>query len=195
MKEITGKMTMPILNSDIEGHAFVFDMDGTLVYSDPKIGIPLKKDGILIRNLSANEYSSYVRKEGEYFDYSYANDPEVFLASSVATPIFFEIFSNLDRIIYETGSRCELYILTARQPKMEDAIHKFFVGHGIKTLTRKNTIGVPAGFAPKLKQDVLKTLVDKHGYAHFFDDDAKNIEHAHQLPNVYARKVKCQIKY
>lgn len=175
-----------------DNSAIVFDMDGTLIYSQDKVGIPLYRNGIFIRNVSAAEFSTYEHQPDDKFDYSMANNPEHFLKHAVASPIFFTVFANLDRTIREMKSNCELYILTARQPNMEDAIHKFFCGHGIKTLKRTNVIGVPSGFAPKLKKMVLEDLVTQHDTVLFYDDDHKNVQHASEVNNVYAYKVKCQ---
>jgi len=175
-----------------DNSGIVFDMDGTLIYSNDKVGIPLYRNGIFIRNMSAGEFSTYEHQPDDKFDYSLANNPEHFLKNAIASPIFFTVFANLDRIIHEKNSNCELYILTARQPNMEDAIHKFFCGHGIKTLKRTNVIGVPSGFAPKLKKMVLEDLATHHDTVLFYDDDHKNVLYASEVDKVYPYKVKCQ---
>jgi hypothetical protein len=170
---------------------YVFDMDGTLIYSDQKVGVPVIKNGQVIKTLLGNEYSSYVKQEGETFDYSKANDPTTFLKISHCTPIFFEIFCNIDRLIQGTDSK--IYILTARQKNMEDVIYEFFRSFNLKSLTRKDVICCVQGFAPELKKNELKKLCEIHDKILFYDDCDKNISYANTLEKVLAHKVKCQI--
>ena len=175
--------------------AFVFDMDGTLIYSDPKIGIPLVKDGKIIKVLGANEYSSHILGHGEKFDYSFASCPTRFTNFSMMTDIFYDIFYELDQIINRTGSDCVLYILTARQSCLHDAIFNFICNHEIETLKHENIICLEEGFAPIQKKQKLEQIRAKHtGDVIFIDDDEKNIACTKTIPGVISKRVKCQIK-
>lgn len=175
-------------------HALIWDIDGTLVFSDHRVGVPLyNANGEFIRKISANEYSSYTKNHGEYFDYTEANTPHIFLKNAVPSPIFFDVFCHMDELI-DSGAKITPYILTARQKNMEDAIHEFLQSHGITNLARENVIGLHEGFAPEGKRQEIIKIRDRHpGEVYFFDDCHKNISHANTIEGVKAFRVNCQV--
>lgn len=175
-------------------HALIWDMDGTLVYSDNRVGLPLyNANGEFMRMVSANEYSSYSKNHGEYFDYTEANTPHIFLNNATPSPIFFDVFCHMDELI-DDGAQITPYILTARQKEMEDVIHKFLLSYGIKNLQRANVIGLSEEFAPEGKRKEIIKIRDKHpGEVYFFDDCHKNVSYANTIEGVTALKVACQV--
>lgn len=178
-----------------DNSAFVFDLDGTLIYSDIKIGIPVMKNGKLVTTLCAKKFSDHILGPGEHYDFSFASCPTRFANFSLATPIFHDIFLELDKIISKNDTTCELYILTARNPTLYDAIYDFLYNNGTETLKQENVMCLePDNFPPEAKKEKLTQIRMKHkGDVIFFDDDAKNVEYANTIPDVIGHRVKCQV--
>ena len=163
----------------VSNKILIFDIDDTLIYSNATINV--MKDGKVVKVLTSVEYNDYLKKDGEYFDFSNF-DSLLLLREANMTPYW----ETLKRE-YEKGTH--IAILTARsRPTM---IKKFFLEKGIDI---KDDLIFCCGYSKfpwKGTIQYKKTKVIEYltllGYNTlvFFDDNLYNLEMAKQLEDLY----------
>ena len=97
------------------------DLDETLFYTFAKIRVI--KDGIILKQLSNQEFNTYDLQDGEQYDFTEFKDVDIFKTSS-------PMLSNIEKIIKSNTD--EIVILTARSNMNDkDEFLKFLQSNGI----------------------------------------------------------------
>tara|TARA_Y100001938_G_C8007260_1_gene388030 strand:+ start:21 stop:506 length:486 start_codon:yes stop_codon:yes gene_type:complete len=147
--------------------AFVFDFDDTLAKTKATV-IVNRPFGLSFR-LSAIEFNQYKLQTGESFDFSEFKVPELVMDGKPTYLI------NLAKEVYEENH--SVYILTAREDEVSDAIHSWLDSHGIKAKTIF-CVGGTTETISKNKRKVLLSIMEQYDKVYFYDDCSKNIENA-----------------
>lgn len=94
---------------EAKGTLNVFDIDDTLFRSDARVTV--RKDGKVVKELSAGEYNSYKLKDGEDFDFSQFRSSEKF--RQTAKPID-KMITRAQKAVADQCEQCKTIIITAR---------------------------------------------------------------------------------
>lgn len=147
--------------------AFVFDFDDTIAKTACKINV--HNNGKLVTKLTPKEFSCYKLKPSEYFNFDEFRDRS-FIDNAEAT-----FFLSLAKEVYE---ECHsVYILTAREDDVQEAIFEWLKSHGIipKTI---HCVGGSKNTISKGKREVLLSIMEQYDKCYYYDDCPKNIEEA-----------------
>ena len=147
----------------------IFDVDDTLIHTTANIWV--MKDGKRVKKITNSQYNNYSLKNGEYFDYSEFDDPDI-----LANEEFTKYWDTLKRE-YNKGSH--ICILTARGSV--DMVRTFLIKNGIDIkkglvfATGDPSLGL-IGNVQERKASVISLLYNK-GYRQFifFDDNEGNL--------------------
>jgi uncharacterized HAD superfamily protein len=147
--------------------AFVFDFDDTIAKTSCKINV--YNNGKLVRKLTPNEFSSYELKSLEYFNFDEFRD-RTFIDTAEAT-----FFLNLAKEVHDESH--SVYILTAREDDVQEAIYQWLKNHGIIPKTIFCVGGTKSTVANK-KREILLSIMQMYDKCYYYDDCPKNINHA-----------------
>lgn len=161
----------------------IFDIDDTIIYSNATVGV--RKNGKIIKELTAQEFNTYSLKDNELFDFRNF-DSSVLLGQAKLTKYW-------DTLSREYFKGTHISILTARsRPAM---IKKFFMNKGIDI---KDELIFCCGYSKfpwkgtvqYKKRKVIEYLISL-GYEVFvfFDDNEQNLLEAKNLEKEYNIKV------
>jgi predicted nucleotidyltransferase len=181
-----------------ENKGYIFDFDDTLAKTPAKVHV--LKNQKRVKSLSPQIFNTYRLKDGEVFDFSDFDDPNI-LRQAKKFKIW-KVLKNVEGALGQGRTDSEMYILTARSKAVRDALHEFLVSNGIRSIPKTNifTVG-DSGDTPieerdtrsiaERKKEVLANLRKRHeGDVIFFDDDQKNIDLALEVPGIKTRLVK-----
>jgi len=154
--------------------AFVFDFDDTLAKTKCKINVyerhtPRDK---LVAKITPQEFNSYQLGDFEYFNFDEFRDSEFI---RTAQPTF---LIDLAKEVHAEGH--SVYILTAREGDVSDAINLWLSEYNIQTRTVFCVGGDKESIA-KNKRTVLLSIMEKHDKTYFYDDNETNIELAKEV--------------
>jgi len=168
--------------------AYVFDFDDVLVKTSACIYV--MKHGKIVKKLSSSEYTTHYLEKDEYFDFfEFQNPLFVYTASE---HIMFNTLRNIDNAIKNGYSDSIIYILTARENIVKNAIFNLLLSKNIVSVPIDNiiTIGdikdVPIAIS---KKNILESILNKGYDITFFDDDIRNIEIANSIPGIKTRHI------
>ena len=150
--------------------AFVFDFDDTLAFTDAHIVV--HGQDCEWHKLTPDEFNRYELQDGEWFDFSEFNDAEYILNGKPTKLV------RLASEVYREGH--DLFILTARNDSVADAIQDFLSRFGIKA-TAVHCVGDDGSDISKNKRKVLLTIMEAYDKIYFYDDDQKNVEAAQEI--------------
>lgn len=153
--------------------AFVFDFDDTLATTNAKVIVGEQE-------LIPAEYNTYQLQNGESFDFSQFQNAEL-IANGIATELM-----ELAQTVHEEGHA--VFILTARNNCVADAIINFLNVHGIKC-NAVYCVGSATANIAKEKRTVLLSIIENYDCVYFYDDDDKNITLASHISGIKAIKV------
>ena len=150
--------------------AFVFDFDDTLAFTEAHIVV--HGQDCEWHKLTPDEFNRYELQHGEWFDFSEFNNPEYILNGEPTKLV------QLASEVYCEGH--DLFILTARNDSVADAIQDFLSRFGIKA-TAVHCVGDDGSDIAKNKRKVLLTIMEAYDKIYFYDDDQKNVEAAEEI--------------
>ena len=150
--------------------AFVFDFDDTLAFTDACV-LALGPNETW-RRLTPSEFNRYELQDGERFDFSEFNNPEYILNGKPTKLV------ELAKQVYSEGH--DLFILTARNNSIADAIQEFLSQFDIKA-TAIHCVGDSGSDISRNKRKVLLTIMESYDKIYFYDDDQKNVEAAQEI--------------
>ena len=163
----------------IKTKAFVFDFDDTLAFTDAKVHV-LSPSKLIRKALTPQEFNTHKLREGESFDFSDFDRASLILNGKPTKLI------DLARDVFSEGH--SVFILTARADQASSAIAEFLKGFGVVAKEIHCVGSENGGDIAKAKRKVLLSIIENFDKVWFFDDDARNIELAKDLP-LKAKKV------
>jgi FMN phosphatase YigB (HAD superfamily) len=163
----------------IKTKAFVFDFDDTLAFTDAKVHV-LSPSKLVRKALTPQEFNAYELRQGESFDFSDFDRSSLVLDGKPTKLI------DLAKDVFSEGH--SVFILTARTDCVASAISEWLASFGI-TAKQIHCVGSSnGGDIAKAKRKILLSIIENFDRVWFFDDDARNIELAKDLP-LKAKKV------
>lgn len=182
--------------SIMEDKGYVFDFDDTLAKTPAKIHII--KNNSKIKSLSPAIYNTYKLKDGESFDFSDFEDPNIIRMAKKFK--IWKVLKNVENALNTGRTDSKMYILTARSSNARDSIHEFLISNGIRSVKKSDIFTVgdtpdeenpdPRPIADRKKEILFKLRKKHEGDVVFFDDDQKNIDVALEVPGIKTRLVK-----
>jgi len=170
-----------------QNKAAVFDVDDTLFTTAAKV-IVHKPEGEVLE-LTPAQFNTYQKQPEDKMDFSQFQDPELFMRTAKPTK-YIKIAQNISKARQEGRSDTKLYILTARDSSIENALTQKLAALGI---THDGFFSAGDTGAPTIaegKKQILEKIRSMHrGKVVFFDDDEKNIALAKQIPGIHVRQV------
>jgi len=169
--------------------AYIFDFDDTLVKTDAKVHVI--RDGKRIKSLTPTEFNHYVSQPGETLDLEDFVDPRIIMNAKKYK--MWPALQNIDSARKMGRSLSEVYILTARSQRAQQAIHNFLTRNGIDIpLENIITIGTdsdePFDIAEE-KGRILQDLKDRYADVFFYDDSPDNIQLATKIGGIKTRLI------
>lgn len=150
----------------------IFDLDDTLVKTDAKVKILDRKTREVIKELTPDEFNSFVKKKSHVLDFEDFDCPQLLRQGQM----IHEIFELLKSSYY---SKTPVAILTARSSS--ELVRDFFLQNGIDIhpdlVIAINDPQFPfKGSIAERKKEAIKDLIDS-GYTDltFFDDNEENL--------------------
>ena len=160
--------------------AFVFDFDDTLAFTNAKIHVLSPCKSQVMTSLTPQEFNTHKLNAGEHFDFSDFDRSSLILDGKPSKLI------DLAKDVFSEGH--SVFILTARMDCVASAIAEWLVDFGI-VAKQVHCVGSDnGGDIAKAKRKVLLSIIENFDKVWFFDDDARNIELANDLP-LKAKKV------
>ena len=159
--------------------AFVFDFDDTLAFTDARVYI-LSPSKLVRKSLTPQEFNTHKLREGESFDFSDFDRASLILNGKPTKLI------DLARDVFSEGH--SVFILTARADCASSPISEFLNSFGVVAKQIHCVGSSNGGDIAKAKRKVLLSIIENFDKVWFFDDDARNIELAKDLP-LKAKKV------
>ncbi len=158
--------------------AFVFDFDDTLAKTKCKINIYWL--GLRIRQITPEEFNSYKLGMFEYFNFDEFRSSDFI---HEAQPL---LLLRLAKEVYDESH--SVYVLTAREDDVSDAIAAWLKQHGIKPKTIF-CVGGTQKTISKNKRRILLSIMEEYDKVYFYDDCPNNIENAPNGKNLRKYKV------
>jgi len=169
-----------LLKGENKERVIVFDLDDTLVKTGAKIKVISNRTGKVIKELTPEEFNSYISSPGKFLSFSEFEDPEILRQGKFISGVIKKLLSYYRRKI-------PVAIVTARSDTK--LIRDFFLEKGID-IHPELVIAVndPAqGFTGKIPERKLQALSRLHemGFKNFtfFDDNEDNLRLAKELEN------------
>ena len=163
----------------IKTKAFVFDFDDTLAFTDARVHV-MDWNNQVTASLTPQEFNSVKLKRGESFDFSDFDKASLILNGKPTQLV------DLAKDDFSEGH--SVFILTARSDCASSAIAEFLKGFGVVAKEIHCVGSANGGDIAKAKRKVLLSVIENFDRVWFFDDDARNIELARDLP-LKAKKV------
>ena len=163
----------------IKTKAFVFDFDDTLAFTDAKVHV-LSPSKLVRKSLTPQEFNTHKLRDGETFDFSDFDRASLILNGKPTKLI------DLAKHVFSEGH--SVFILTARADCVSSPIAEFLAGFGIVAKEIHCVGSSNGGDVAQAKRKVLLSIIESFDKVWFFDDDARNIEIASDLP-LKAKKV------
>jgi FMN phosphatase YigB (HAD superfamily) len=164
----------------------VFDIDDTLFNTKAKVQV--KKDGKVLKQLSASDYNSYRLQDGESYDYGEFKNASLFAKTS--TPIARMIAKAKAIIKNSVAQGSKVIISTARSDMDNKEIFlRALDAHGISTdnihVERAGNLNL--GSSAKNKKVIFRKYLRSGRYSRvrFFDDDMNNLRSFLSLSKEY----------
>ncbi len=168
-------------------NAYVMDLDDTLFTSDAKV-IVYKPEGEVLE-LTPSQFNTYEKQPGDKMDYSQFEDPELFLRTAKPTK-YIKVAQNISKAAQNGTSNSKLYILTARDSSIKNALTQKLSSLGVMIDGFFSSGDTGAPTIAEGKKQILEKIRSMHrGRVVFFDDDSKNIMLAKQIPGIHVRQV------
>lgn len=164
----------------------IFDLDDTLVKTDAKIKILDRKTGEVIKELTPEQFNSFIRKKNHVMDYDDFDSPELLRQGNMIHEVFEILKSSYNRKI-------PVAILTARGSS--ELVRDFFLVNGID-IHPELVIAINdpqykyKGTIAQRKKKAIKDLIDS-GYTDltFFDDNEDNLRLAKETEGYKEAKI------
>jgi hypothetical protein len=160
--------------------AFVFDFDDTLAFTNARVHVLSPCRSQVMASLTPQEFNSVKLRKGESFDFSDFDRASFILDGKPSKLI------DLAKDVFSEGH--SVFILTARTDCVASAIAEWLIGFGIVAKEVHCVGSSNGGDIAKAKRKVLLSIIENFDRVWFFDDDARNIELASDLP-LKAKKV------
>ena len=160
--------------------AFVFDFDDTLAFTNARVHVLSPCKSQVMASLTPQEFNSAKLRKGEHFDFSDFDRSSLILDGKPSKLI------DLAKDVFSEGH--SVFILTARGDSASSAIAEWLVDFGIIAKEVHCVGSDNGGDIAKAKRKVLLSIIENFDKVWFFDDDARNIELASDLP-LKAKKV------
>jgi len=159
--------------------AFVFDFDDTLANTFCKVLVRHCVTHEPIKTLSPSEFNEYELGGNEYYDFCEFRD-EIFIHNAEPTHLI-----HLAKEVYEEGHK--VYILTAREDNVCDAIHTWLIKYGISA--HVICVGGTSSTIPVLKRKILLTIMEGVDKMYFYDDSEENVNNVPKHEKIRAYRV------
>jgi hypothetical protein len=167
--------------------AYIFDVDDTLFTTDAKV-IVYKPEGEVLE-LTPAQFNQYQKAPGDKMDFSQFQDPDLFMRTAKPTK-YIKVAQNVSKSVQSGNSNSKLYILTARDSSIENALTQKLASLGIVHDGFFSSSDTDAPTIAEGKKQILEKIRSMHrGKVTFFDDDSKNIALAKQIPGIHVRQV------
>ena len=160
--------------------AFVFAFDDTLAFTDARLHVLSPCRSQAMASFTPQEFNSAKLRAGESFDFSDFDKANLILNGKPTKLI------DLARDVFSEGH--SVFILTARADRASSAIAEFLKGFGVVAKEIYCVGSTNGGDIARAKRKVLLSVIENFDKVWFFDDDARNIELAQDLP-LKAKKV------
>lgn len=165
----------------------IFDLDDTLVKTDAKIKILNSKTQKVIKELTPEEFNSFVRKKHHVLNFDDFDSPELLKHGYLINEIFHLLKSTY-------AKKIPVAILTARSDS--EMVREFFLNYGIDihpelVIAINDPQFKHKGSIAERKRKAIEDLVDA-GYKDliFFDDNQDNLTLAKSLEGYKDLKIK-----
>lgn len=164
----------------------IFDLDDTLVKTDAKIKILDRKTREVIKELTPEQFNSFIRKKHHVMDYDDFDSPELLRQGNMIHEVF-EILKS------SYNNKIPVAILTARGSS--ELVRDFFLVNGID-IHPELVIAINdpqykyKGTIAQRKKGAIKDLIDS-GYTDltFFDDNEDNLRLAKEAEGYKEAKI------
>jgi len=191
IQSIRESLKRNLLIESFKDSAYLFDLDNTLFNTDAKIIV--LHNGKPVKKLTPEEFNTYQKQNGESFDFSQFDDPDLFMATAKPTYLL-KVIKQINDAIEQGRSNSKIYLLTARSAKVKDAVLSTLAKHGVNNIAGylSASEGTKSGKSiAEVKKEILQKVRAKHmGKVKFFDDDDSNVQLAKSIPGVKAYKAK-----
>lgn len=158
--------------------AFVFDFDDTIAKTKCKINVYEGEE--LVDKITPEEFNSYDLDATQRFGFEEFRS-EVFIKNAKPTGLM-----NLVKEVYEEDHA--VFVLTAREDDVADAILSWMLSHGIKPKT-VYCVGGDKQSISRNKSKVLLSIMKSYDKTYFYDDCPTNIRSAPDGKNLKKYKV------
>jgi len=169
--------------------AYIFDFDDTLVKTDAKVHV--LRDGKRIKSLTPTEFNHYISQPGETLDLEDFVDPRIIMNAKKYK--MWPALQNIDAARKMGRSSSDIFILTARSHRAQQAIHNYLTNNGIDIpLENVITIGTDSDEGYDIAEEkgkVLQDLKDRYADVFFYDDSPDNIELASKIGGIKTRLI------
>jgi hydroxymethylpyrimidine pyrophosphatase-like HAD family hydrolase len=146
--------------------AFVFDFDDTLATTDALTLVRTHVHGNVVGRLTPQQMNTHKLPPKCYYDFREFED-DTFVQQ--ANPLW---LLALVKEVHAEGH--PVFILTARQHMVSDAIYVWLKKHGVEAAT-VCCVGGGEDTIPISKKRVLLDIVEKHDKVYFYDDSEENV--------------------
>jgi len=169
--------------------AYLFDFDDTLVKTDAKVHV--YKDGKRIKSLTPTEFNHYHIAPGESLDLEDFVDPRIIMRAKKYK--MWPALQNIDAARKMGRSFSDIYILTARSPRAQQAIHNYLTNNGIDIpLENIITIGTDSDEPYDIAEEkgrILQEMKERYTDVFFYDDSPDNIQLATKIGGIKTRLI------
>lgn len=174
-----------LLKGENKHKIVVFDLDDTLVKTDAKIKVLSRKTGEVLKELTPEEFNSYVSTPGKFLSFTDFESPEILRQGKFIHVVLSELLNYYKR-------RIPVAIVTARSSSA--LVRNFFLEHGIDIhpelviAINDPSSGIEGISVAERKLDALKKLQDL-GFEDFtfFDDNEDNLKHSLEMRKLGAK--------
>jgi len=156
----------------------VFDFDDTLAKTDAKVGITTP-DGET-SYMAADEFSQHELDDRNRYDFSEFN--------KVINPQEIHQVTNILRNAISASGEREIIILTARDPKAQEAVVEWLESIGIDS-SKINFVGLANPEASAKANWIENRIIDGATDVLFLDDSGKNIAAVKELKKKYEEQI------
>lgn len=146
--------------------AFVFDFDDTLATTDCMVLVRETDYNQCVARLTPQEFNSHKLPRNCSYDFSEFRNGQ-FIKNANPTWLI-----HLAKEVYNEGH--SVYILTARDNNVADAIYAWLMKHGIQA-TDIHCVGGTKESIAQNKKKVLLDIVNVYDKVYFYDDSEANV--------------------
>jgi hypothetical protein len=162
--------------------AFIFDFDDTLAKTDARVLVRANHGNNIVARLTPQEFNTHNLSANCHYDFCEFKKAD-YIHQADAT-----FLMHLAREVFNEGH--DVYILTAREFDVTDAIHTFMLANGIQP-TFIHAVGGTNDISER-KKKILLDIVERYDKIYFYDDSEENVNvYEHEKLRTYLWKMPC----